>query len=116
MLQNVNNGMSDPRFFLYSGHDLGPIMPLLSAFNAWNGTWATYAAMLTIELLDMPQSTVPSVRMVYNGEVKQLPGCAAALCTLQVRDRYPRPIERTIGRSGDRVLRWCVSLFGLSVI
>ncbi len=56
-------------------------MPLLSAFDIWNGTWAPYAAMMNIELLDMPTSTTPVVRLVYNGQVMQIPGCATTLCT-----------------------------------
>ena len=44
---------SSPRFFLYSGHDLGPIMQLLSALGAWDGAWAGYASMVTFELLDV---------------------------------------------------------------
>ena len=77
------------KFGLWSAHDTS-VMPLLSAImlrqngtNAWDGKWAQYAALFTIELYKQVQ-TVPGAgdlfRMTYNGQPLILPGCDAALC------------------------------------
>ena len=64
------NGVDTPSFLLYSGHDDGPMEPVLAAFGVWDGTWPRYAAMMTLELFHMSSApATPLVRMVYNGQV-----------------------------------------------
>lgn len=43
-----------PRFVLYAGHDMGPIMPLLAAFEVYDGHWSPYASMINVELYRVP--------------------------------------------------------------
>ena len=64
VVQNVQGASTNPRFFLYSGHDLGPVMPILSALNIWGGNWATYAAMINVELFDLPGQSQPRCHVV----------------------------------------------------
>jgi len=80
----INNEAGAIKFGLWSAHDTS-IMPLLSAImlrengtNAWDGRWAQYAALFTIELYGTDGDDL--FRMTYNGQPLILPGCDAALC------------------------------------
>ncbi|CEO97405.1 unnamed protein product (mitochondrion) [Plasmodiophora brassicae] len=68
---------SDPKFTLYSGHDTGPIMLLLSAFgvDTIDPYWAPYSSYISLELYRSKSSIGPQhlVRMVYNGKALPLP-------------------------------------------
>merc|ERR1711934_1072751 len=47
----IINGTAKPtKFWLYSGHDTGPIMPLLSAFHIHYDHWCPYASMIVVEM------------------------------------------------------------------
>jgi hypothetical protein len=77
-LQAAASGQQVPKFLLYSGHDLGPMMPLLAALEAWDGVWTGFASMITMELLQATDSKELRVRATYNGDVLQVCGVAAA--------------------------------------
>jgi len=70
---------SVPKFNLYSGHDTGPILPLLHAFKVADGKWPPYAAYITLELYSSATKG-HAVRMVYNGKALHIPGCGSVLC------------------------------------
>ena len=96
----------DPiRFALFSGHDTGPLGPLLSAFGVLNEEWPAYASMIVLEAWapdtfsagssssssssaqrngDDPTSGA-YVRVLFQGRVLPVPGCNATsegLCPL----------------------------------
>ena len=71
----------------FSGHDTGPMMPLLAAFNVWDGIWTPYASLISWELYSKNNTRKLStqdyvIRFVYNGQVMQVPGCSDELCNL----------------------------------
>lgn len=72
---------------LYSGHDDGPMFPVLSALGVFPADWVPYAALMSIELyaLGAPAGgrSPWAVRVVYDGAVMQLPGCGTSLCDLR---------------------------------
>lgn len=57
------------RFWLYSGHDTGPIMPMLFAYHVHLDFWCPYASMITVELYSADTPSGYAVRFVYNGDV-----------------------------------------------
>jgi hypothetical protein len=67
-------------------------MPFLAAVlkSNWDQQWASYAAMLTIELYESaadPDSLDPTddlFRIVYNGAPQTVPGCDDTLCSVSV--------------------------------
>jgi len=70
-------------FVLYSGHDTGPLMPMLAALDIGDGLWSRFAALLAIELYEQaPTDSGTAIRIVYNGEVQHISGCSdsAGLC------------------------------------
>lgn len=81
-LQDVVAGNSTVKLALYSGHDTGPILPLLFAFGVEDGKWPAYASKMVFELLQAEEghTTHHAVRMVYNGKVRHIPGCGGAVC------------------------------------
>lgn len=58
------------------------IMPFLAAVlgRAWDGLWAGYASMVTIELYNSSVTNDFYIRLTYNGEVLLIPGCSEHLC------------------------------------
>lgn len=77
------------KFWLYSGHDNGPIMPLLSALGAFDGSWAPYAALIALEVYQVSpniESRESSddyvVRLVYNGKELTMESCGTPLCPI----------------------------------
>ena len=82
---------SDPsdykRLVMFSGHDT-TIMPFLAALlgDGWDGQWAAYAALVTIELYDTVVAGGFLFRLIYNGKVLTVPGCSPAgtLCNVNV--------------------------------
>lgn len=76
MKKMMAGGAAQP-FLLFSGHDTGPIIPLLAAFGVWDGLWPTYASMITLELHQMTASPSQyAVRFTYAGNTLMLPGCS----------------------------------------
>ena len=71
------------KFVLFSGHDTGPMMPVLGAlgiFDAFPYVFTPYASLIAIELLE--DTTTASnaggsgalfVRVIYNGKVAKVP-------------------------------------------
>jgi len=79
----INNDNDAIKFGLWSAHDTS-IMPLLSALlekdgnNTWDGKWAQYAALFTIELYSNkinPNQNNDLFRLTYNGKPIRLPAC-----------------------------------------
>ena len=93
------------RFALFSGHDTGPVGPLLAAFGALQNEWPAYASLVVLEAWAPPPSAdsnpltstarTPSahyadsgafVRVLFQGRVLPVPGCnateAEGLCPL----------------------------------
>ncbi|TDH67222.1 hypothetical protein CCR75_000730 [Bremia lactucae] len=63
-------------------HD-STIMPLLAASlkENWDRLWTPYAGMLVIEMYKM-KSGSHAVRMIFHGEVQQIPECDDTLCDI----------------------------------
>lgn len=63
------------RFALYSGHDTGPMMPLLGALGVFREPYqfTPYASLLSIELLErLGANGTLYVRVVYNGQIMKV--------------------------------------------
>lgn len=45
------------RFWLYAGHDDGPIMPMMRALGAFHGVWSPYATLIALELYNSSSPT-----------------------------------------------------------
>ncbi|SPQ97717.1 unnamed protein product (mitochondrion) [Plasmodiophora brassicae] len=78
-LQQAVLGRSVPKFSLYSGHDTGPIMLLLSAFGVDDQfPWAPFASYISLELYRRVDSVgrppeAHFIRIIHNGHVLRLP-------------------------------------------
>lgn len=109
-LQPVVTGESALKFALFSGHDTGPILPLLHALGVADGKWPPYASTILLEVYEaakaptsrsardplehevrledaLLQEGTPdgaqsshALRMVYNGRPLAIPGCGGTLC------------------------------------
>jgi len=81
-------GQKSYKFVLFSGHDNGPILPVLHALGVADGKWPPYGATIALELYERDGEKQHSdgekqqhmVRMVYNGQVLTIPGCGGPLC------------------------------------
>jgi hypothetical protein len=78
------------KFALFSAHDTS-LMPFLAALlgERWDGRWAGYAYMITIELYSASASSALGLggfyfRLYYDGEILTLPGCDAQLCDANI--------------------------------
>ncbi|ETO25980.1 hypothetical protein RFI_11157, partial [Reticulomyxa filosa] len=96
---DMNN--STPLFYLYSGHDTGPMMPLLGALNQYIDVWVPYASLITLELFQSKQNQQYFVLASYNGNILQLPqpcDCNQnpySLCSWQKFVQYITPMIPT---------------------
>jgi acid phosphatase len=81
MLAIVNNSTSFPQYklTLWSGHDT-TLVPLLVAFNQWNGVWAQYASQMQFEIYRSRSQGTYSIRVAYDGKNLILPGCETEVC------------------------------------
>merc|ERR1712065_12766 len=70
------------KFYLYSGHDT-TVMPFLDVMGVWDGVWAPYASLISIELYNDTDTSETLVRVVYNGKPMILPECSSELCSAQ---------------------------------
>jgi hypothetical protein len=84
-MQDSINANSAIKFYLLSGHD-STIMPMMTAFDIWDGQWTPYAAQMTFELYEIRASaTAPvsyGVRLIYDGRVWTIRGCTATTADL----------------------------------
>ena len=90
-------GDSHLRFGLFLGHDTS-VLPLLAAWDVWDGVWPPYAAMLIIELYEADAAKKGGkqkdhfFRLVYRGKELILDGCEGkALCPLSVLEDMTAP-------------------------
>jgi len=81
-------------FALYSAHDT-TIMPFLSALNAWDKLWPSYAATIIAEYYEVSNPYIPSVRMIYNGIPIIIPGCGNEFCPYPVFEKIVSSIIPT---------------------
>jgi hypothetical protein len=81
--------MSDTDCVLTAGHDT-TLMPLLAVLltkdnHQWDGKWAPYGALLSLELYSATDNSVKHLfRLVYNGKPLIVNGCGSALCDVNV--------------------------------
>ena len=78
--QNMNNvviGQSQNLFSLYSAHDT-TLMPILQSLQVFDGQWAPYASMIVFELYQIDSEY--GIKLIYNGETFQVPGCSDVIC------------------------------------
>jgi hypothetical protein len=87
MNSQMKNAISSPdllkdwkRFYLTLGHDTGPMLPLLSALNVWDGKWTPYSSRIIFELYRDPNHDEFFIRMLYNEQEMQIPGCSGTIC------------------------------------
>lgn len=68
------------KMLFFSGHDT-TVMPILSAFQQWDGLWAMYASQMQFEIYqNQTNSSDYKIRIAYNGRNILVPGCSGALC------------------------------------
>lgn len=72
------NGDSPVKLAMYSAHDT-TVLPILAAYQQWNGVWAPYASQLQIEMYKNNAGD-RAIRMAYNGKNILVPGCSGVLC------------------------------------
>ena len=71
---------SAKKFALFSGHDTGPMMPVLGAFGVFDAfpyVFTPYASLIAVELLEHSASGKLMVRVIYNGRVMRVPWAEA---------------------------------------
>jgi hypothetical protein len=93
---------SSPKLMVWSGHDTGPMAPVLGALKIGGAEFPRFNDLLALELYAVDGTGVPVVRLVHNGAVVTglVPGCpaAAALCPWEafhkiVTSQVPTPFE-----------------------
>jgi len=78
--QDIIKGDYNPKWVLYSAHDIS-IALFLSGFNLFPGTvWPQYASHVVMELWQSTTNTTFYIRFIYNENELTIPGCPAALC------------------------------------
>jgi hypothetical protein len=93
-MQNNINGQKNPKWFLYSAHDTSMAL-ILSGYQLLNADlgWPPYAANLVLELWQDSMMNY-YVRMVYNDQTVQLPGCAK-MCPFEIFQNLTEPLIPT---------------------
>ena len=68
--------MAAPKLAIWSGHDTGPMSPVIGALRVGGGEFPRFNELLAIELYDTSNSAM--VRVVHNGNVvtELVPGCS----------------------------------------
>merc|ERR1711959_8688 len=107
----VKGTAATPKFSLFSGHDTGPILPLLHAFGVSDGTWPPYACSIAIELYESPSNHQHVVRFVYNGKALTIPGCGSPLCPWKKFEAIAAKVTPAEGechdpKFGARLIHW----------
>ena len=70
---NDDSAQKYVKFYLYSGHDTGPISPLLGAFGYKLSKWTPYASLISLELFQKRNKQQFYILASYNGETLSLP-------------------------------------------
>ncbi|KAI8644322.1 histidine phosphatase superfamily [Parasitella parasitica] len=92
---------------IYSGHDT-TVAPLLIILDAFNNRWPPFGSVILFELFKQKESDQHFVRVKYNQDTLELPGCQAkgshklgdkSLCTFEafkkiVKDQVPEDWEK----------------------
>ncbi|CEP20088.1 hypothetical protein [Parasitella parasitica] len=92
---------------IYSGHDT-TVAPLLIILDAFNDRWPPFGSVILFELFKQKESNQHFVRVKYNENTLELPGCQAkgdhkqgdkSLCTFEafkkiVKDQVPEDWEK----------------------
>ncbi len=95
-----NNG-TDVKMYLYSGHDTGPIMPMLGFFQFQFNAWSPYASMINIELFEDVKTGNLYVLTTFNGQIILLPSpCDGdnnehSMCSWEAFLDYVKPVIPT---------------------
>lgn len=89
-LNSATNESSMPyKLAVFAAHDT-TVMPFLAAVlkHNWDGHWAGYASLVTIELYessaDAGNSSADLFRIVYNSIPQLVPGCDDTLCDINI--------------------------------
>ena len=62
-----------------------PLLAVLPTTVPWDGKWAPYGALLSVELYEAKSSDVKFLfRIVYNGKALILKSCPGSLCNISV--------------------------------
>jgi len=87
-LENVVNGVDQPRMFIDSGHDTS-VMPFLNAYGVADGLWASYGIFTVLEMYRV-NTSIPTyaVRIIYRGQELTPPFCDDALCDYEIFSEY----------------------------
>eukprot|EP01062_Namystynia_karyoxenos_P063773 TRINITY_DN56564_c0_g1_i1.p1 TRINITY_DN56564_c0_g1~~TRINITY_DN56564_c0_g1_i1.p1 ORF type:complete len:532 (+),score=86.94 TRINITY_DN56564_c0_g1_i1:76-1596(+) len=89
-------GEGYPRFLLFAGHDTSPLSALPHAFGVADSRWPPFAAQFALFLYSAGEGQGLMARVVLNGRVRVVPGCArrggsGELCDWEtLRDRLLR--------------------------
>jgi len=70
-----------PKLLVWSGHDT-TLLPILLAFDVWDGHWPPYASVIGLEVYQ--NGTQWRIRMFYNGKELIIPGCQTPICDWSV--------------------------------
>ena len=89
-IDDSNNTVS---CFWYSGHDV-TIMPLLRALDIWDGTWASYASYVAVELHHHANVDEWEIRVVYNDK----------LLTTMPLDQWGQCVKKIHSASSDATM------------
>jgi hypothetical protein len=74
MLAAQNSEVSSAKkLYVLSGHDVGPMIPLLSAFG-FIEHWPPYASYISLEMYKKVDCDEYFIRPIYNGEVFKISG------------------------------------------
>jgi len=77
----IYEGETDPRYFIYSAHDTSVAFVAI-ALGIFSGeAWPPYASNLAIELYSAQNDSF-FIRVLYQQEPMQVPGCENVYCTL----------------------------------
>jgi hypothetical protein len=103
-LREAVKGAATEKFLLFSGHDTGPILPMLHAFGVADGHWPPYASSITIELYESSSKKQHVVRFVYNGKALTIPGCGSTLCPWKKFEAIAAKVTPAAGECKDAKL------------
>jgi len=73
-----------PKLVVWSGHDT-TLLPILLAFDVWDGDWPPYASVIGFEVYQNQSQW--GIRMFYNGKELLIPDCQVPICDWAVFKR-----------------------------
>jgi lysophosphatidic acid phosphatase type 6 len=97
-LTHVTKTNTPVKLALYSGHDTGPILPMLHALKVFDGQWPPYASTIIFEVYQSKKTGKHSIRMVYNGKTLTIPGCGNTMCPW---DKFLEAAQKSIPSDKD---------------